>query len=56
MKRRILVIFCMAVFVIQFANGQVRQVIGTVISADDGLFIPGASVTVKGTIFGIMTS
>lgn len=55
MKKQILLFLCMAFAIIQFAGAQVKQISGTVISADDGLPIPGVSVLVKGTTIGTNT-
>ena len=37
------------------ANGQTKEITGTVTSADDEASIPGVSVSVKGTTLGTIT-
>jgi len=48
-------IFVLAIATAALALGQTVQITGTVTSQEDGLTIPGASVTVKGTTIGTLT-
>lgn len=54
MKKSLLV-FVLALSTTAFALGQTVQVTGTVTSQEDGLSLPGVSVTVKGTTIGTLT-
>ena len=54
--KKILIIFVLAFATAALALGQTVQITGTVTSQEDGLTIPGASVTVKGTTLGALTS
>ncbi len=53
--KKILMIFVLAIATAALALGQTVQITGTVTSQEDGLTIPGASVTVKGTTIGTLT-
>jgi len=53
--KKILMLFVLALAAVSFANGQTVQVTGTVTSQEDGLSLPGVSVTVKGTTLGTLT-
>ncbi len=54
--RKITILMAFLFFVgIQFANAQTRTISGKVISADDGMGIPGVTVQVKGTTVGTTT-
>ncbi len=54
--RKITILMAFLFFVgMQFANAQTRTVSGKVISADDGMGIPGVTVQVKGTTVGTTT-
>lgn len=54
--KKILMLFVLALTTTALALGQTVQVTGIVTSQEDGLTIPGASVTVKGTTVGTLTS
>lgn len=56
MRKFALFLLVCAFISIQAVNAQVRQVSGTVTSADDGSTIPGVSVFVKGTSIGTITN
>lgn len=53
--KKILMFFVLAFVTAAFALGQTVQISGTVTSQEDGLPIPGVSVTVKGTTVGVLT-
>lgn len=53
--KKILVILVLALATSALALGQTVQVTGTVTSQEDGLSLPGVSVTVKGTTVGTLT-
>ena len=53
--KKILTIFVLAFASVALALGQTVQISGIVTSQEDGLPIPGVSVTVKGTTFGTLT-
>ena len=54
--RKITILMVFLFFVgMQFANAQTRTLSGKVISADDGMGIPGVTVQVKGTTIGTTT-
>jgi TonB-dependent SusC/RagA subfamily outer membrane receptor len=54
--RKITILMAFLFFVgMQFANAQTRTLSGKVISADDGMGIPGVTVQVKGTTIGTTT-
>ena len=54
--RKITILLTLLFFVgMQFANAQQRSISGKVISAEDGLGIPGVSISVKGTTIGTVT-
>lgn len=54
--RKITILLTLLFFVgMQIANAQQRSISGKVISADDGLGIPGVSISVKGTTIGTVT-
>ena len=54
--RKITILMAFLFFVgMQFANAQTKTVSGKVISADDGMGIPGVTVQVKGTTIGTTT-
>ena len=54
--KKILMIFVLALTTASFVLGQAVQITGTVTSQEDGLGIPGVSVTVKGTTIGVLTA
>ncbi|MDB5287995.1 MAG: hypothetical protein JWR05_2944 [Mucilaginibacter sp.] len=56
MKKLLLVSLCFLVLCVTQVYAQNRTVTGTVTSKDDGLPLPGVSVTVKGTKFGTQTN
>ena len=56
MKKLTLFLICISIAGMQMVNAQVRNISGTVISADDGSSIPGVSVIVKGTTLGTITN
>ena len=53
--KKIFMIFVLAFATAVLALGQTVQVTGTVTSQEDGLSLPGVSVTVKGTTIGTLT-
>jgi TonB-linked SusC/RagA family outer membrane protein len=53
--KKILMLFVLALTTTALMLGQTVQVTGTVTSREDGLTIPGASVTVKATTIGTLT-
>src|ERR1700761_124149 len=56
MKKLLLVSLCFLVFCVTQAFAQNRTITGTVTSKDDGLPLPGVSVTVPGTSVGTVTN
>lgn len=56
MKKIALMLLGIAMFGVLVAEAQVKTVSGTVTSAEDGLGIPGVSVSVKGTTIGTVTN
>ena len=54
MKKFLLLFIFICGFLLS-SNGQQRPVTGTVTSAEDGLPLPGATVTVKGSTIGTIT-
>lgn len=56
MKKILLILFAFNLFAIQYAIAQSRKISGIVVSADDGLPIPGVSVVIQGTKQGVLTS
>ncbi len=54
--KKILMLFVLVLTTTALTLGQTVQVTGIVTSQEDGLTIPGASVTVKGTTIGTLTS
>mgnify|MGYP000131941583 FL=1 len=54
MKTGILLVFILALSVFS-GMAQTRVITGTVISSEDGLPIPGVSISVKGTNAGTIT-
>jgi TonB-linked SusC/RagA family outer membrane protein len=56
MKKLLLVSLCFLMLCITQVYAQNRTVTGTVTSKDDGLPLPGVSVTVSGTTIGIQTN
>src|SRR5665811_2014880 len=54
--KKILMLFVLALTTTALALGQTVQVTGIITSQEDGLTIPGASVTVKGTTLGTLTN
>lgn len=55
MKKFTMLLVCLAMFGIHVANAQQRTITGTVTSAEDGMGLPGVSVSVKGTTLGAAT-
>ena len=53
--KKIIMLFTLALVTNMLVIGQTVQVTGTVTSADDGLAVPGVTVTVKGTTIGAIT-
>src|SRR5512139_2353230 len=53
--KKILTLFSLLVIMSTLVMGQTVQISGTVTSSEDGLPIPGVSVTVKGTTLGALT-
>ncbi len=53
--KKILMIFVLTLAIAAIALGQAVQISGTVTSQEDGLPIPGVSVTIKGTTVGVLT-
>lgn len=53
--KKIVIIFVLVFATAVLALGQTVQVTGTVTSQEDGLSLPGVSVTVKGTTLGTLT-
>ena len=45
-----------ALFGVLVVEAQVKSITGTVTSSDDGMGIPGVSVSVKGTTIGTVTN
>ncbi len=56
MKKLALFVTCILIVGMQVVNAQVKSISGTVTSADDGSFIPGVSVILKGTTLGTVTN
>lgn len=56
MKKLLLVSLCFLVLCITQVHAQNRTITGTVTSKDDGLPLPGVSVTVSGTTIGTQTN
>ncbi|MCE4566868.1 TonB-dependent receptor [Maribellus sp. CM-23] len=56
MKKIALMLFSIAFWGMLVAEAQVKTVTGTVTSSEDGIGIPGVSVSVKGTTIGTITS
>lgn len=56
MKKLVLFMLCILFAGIQVVNAQVKNISGTVTSAEDGSPIPGVSVIVKGTTVGTITN
>lgn len=54
--KKILMFFVLFVTATALVVGQTVQISGTVTSQEDGLPIPGVSVTVKGTTVGVLTT
>jgi TonB-dependent starch-binding outer membrane protein SusC len=53
--KKILMMFVLALATTALALGQTVHIRGTVTSSEDGLGIPGVSITVKGTTLGVMS-
>ena len=53
--KKILMIFVLVMATVAITVGQTVQISGTVTSQEDGLPLPGVSVTVKGTTLGALT-
>ncbi|WP_461634082.1 SusC/RagA family TonB-linked outer membrane protein [Labilibaculum euxinus] len=56
MKKLFLIIFCIFLEGMQIVNAQTKSIKGTVIGQEDGVAIPGVSVSVKGTTIGTVTN
>ncbi len=56
MKKITLFLICIFIAGMQMTNAQVKNVSGTVTSAEDGTSIPGVSVVAKGTTLGTITN
>ncbi len=56
MKKLALFVTCILIVGMQVVSAQVKSISGTVTSADDGSFIPGVSVILKGTTLGTVTN
>lgn len=56
MKNFVLLVLIMAIGLSGFRTNDTRTITGTVISIDDNLPIPGATVKVKGTTIGTQTT
>jgi len=55
--KKMIGLFVFLIFMgIQIVNAQSKQITGTVISAEDGLGMPGVSVVIKGTTIGASTN
>jgi len=53
--KKILMLFTLLLLTASLVIGQTVQITGTVTSSEDGLAVPGVSVTVKGTTLGAIT-
>nr|WP_319266623.1 SusC/RagA family TonB-linked outer membrane protein [uncultured Draconibacterium sp.] len=56
MKKIALMLLGIALFGVLVVEAQVKSITGTVTSSDDGMGIPGVSVSVKGTTIGTVTN
>jgi len=56
MKKNVLMLLFPLLFFMEQAYAQEKLITGTVISAEDGLPIPGVSVKVTGTLIGVQTN
>jgi len=56
MKKRLLLFFISVLFLSLHTSAQEKTVNGKVISAEDGLPLPGVTVKIKGTSSGVMTN
>lgn len=56
MKKFTLLFVCLMMFGIHIANAQQKTITGNVTSSDDGMGLPGVSVSVKGTTIGTITN
>lgn len=56
MKKIALVLFCIVMFGALVVKAQMKSISGTVINSDDGIGIPGVSVSVKGSTIGTVTT
>ncbi len=56
MKRIALMLLGIALFGVLVTEAQVKSITGTITSSDDGMEIPGVSVSVKGTTIGTVTN
>lgn len=56
MKKLTLLLFLVTICSFQFLNAQVTEISGVVTSAQDGNALPGASIRVKGTTIGTISS
>jgi TonB-linked SusC/RagA family outer membrane protein len=54
--KRIPILFVLLLITCSFVIAQTKQITGTVTSKEDGLAMPGVSVTVKGTTIGALTN
>ena len=54
--KKILMLFSLLLFAGTLAVAQTVQISGTVTSSEDGMPIPGVTITVKGTTLGIITA
>jgi len=56
MKKFTLLFVCLVMLGVQLVNAQQRTITGMVTSSDDGMALPGVSVSVKGTTLGTITN
>ncbi len=56
MKKRSVILIMLIFVVVSSSFAQERTIKGTVTSAEDGLFLPGVNVLVKGTSIGVITN
>jgi TonB-linked SusC/RagA family outer membrane protein len=56
MKKFTMLFVCLAMLSVQVVNAQQRTITGKVTSAEDGMSLPGVSVSVKGTTTGTITN
>ena len=55
MKKRFVILIMLIFVMVSSSFAQERTIKGTVTSAEDGLFLPGVNVLVKGTSIGVIT-